>query len=218
MEYKEIMTLEEVADFLRVSDRTLYDWAQRGLIPAAKIGTSWRFKRNELDAWVNAKFDKTRKTILGDNFSISSILAPERILILDCASKADVLKALGICLCTSPAIKNKADFEAEIFRREAIMSTGIGLGVGVPHVRLDSITDIVMAVGVNRWDLTDYESIDGKPVRLVFMIAASAGQHAQYLKLLSYISTELKDENFRQRLLGATDPQSVYQAIVQGLH
>ena len=45
----EILTIEEVAKYLRVSDRTVYDWAQKGEIPAGKIGTVWRFKKSEIE-------------------------------------------------------------------------------------------------------------------------------------------------------------------------
>ncbi|MCK4546456.1 MAG: helix-turn-helix domain-containing protein [Candidatus Eisenbacteria sp.] len=47
----EIMTLPEVAKHLGVSERTIYDWAQKGKIPAAKLGNAWRFKRSEIDHW-----------------------------------------------------------------------------------------------------------------------------------------------------------------------
>ena len=45
----DILTIEEVAKYLRVSDRTVYDWAQKGEIPAGKIGTVWRFKKSEVE-------------------------------------------------------------------------------------------------------------------------------------------------------------------------
>ena len=51
----DILTIEEVAKYLRVSDRTVYDWAQKGEIPAGKIGTVWRFKKSEVENWVNAR-------------------------------------------------------------------------------------------------------------------------------------------------------------------
>jgi PTS system nitrogen regulatory IIA component len=47
----EIMTLPEVAKHLGVSERTIYDWAQKGKIPAAKLGNAWRFKRSEINRW-----------------------------------------------------------------------------------------------------------------------------------------------------------------------
>ena len=51
----EIMTIEDVAKFLKVSERTVYDWAQKGEIPCGKLGTSWRFKRDEIENWVSRK-------------------------------------------------------------------------------------------------------------------------------------------------------------------
>ncbi|MDR0513057.1 MAG: helix-turn-helix domain-containing protein, partial [Treponema sp.] len=49
MTENDILTIDEVAKYLRVSERTVYDWAQKGEIPAGKIGTVWRFKRADLE-------------------------------------------------------------------------------------------------------------------------------------------------------------------------
>ena len=48
-----ILTIDEVAKYLRVSERTVYDWAHKGEIPAGKIGTVWRFKKSEIEKWVD---------------------------------------------------------------------------------------------------------------------------------------------------------------------
>ena len=54
----EIMTIEEVAAYLRVSERTVYDWAQKGDLPGGKLGTTWRFKREDVEHWVNSRISK----------------------------------------------------------------------------------------------------------------------------------------------------------------
>ena len=46
------MTLKEVADYLHLNERTIYKWAQEGTIPASKLGSTWRFRKSEIDAWV----------------------------------------------------------------------------------------------------------------------------------------------------------------------
>ncbi len=51
----EILTIEEVARYLRVSERTVYEWAQKGEIPAGKIGTVWRFKKDDIESWVDER-------------------------------------------------------------------------------------------------------------------------------------------------------------------
>jgi PTS system nitrogen regulatory IIA component len=54
---EEIMTLEEVAKYLKVKPQTIYTWAQNNKIPAAKLGKEWRFKKSVIDKWFNQHFD-----------------------------------------------------------------------------------------------------------------------------------------------------------------
>ena len=86
------------------------------------------------------------------------------------------------------------------------MSTGIGLGVAIPHVRLASLNALVMAAAVVKHGIEDYVSIDGQPVRLIFMIAAGHHQHGEYLRLLSSLAHLVKGERMRQRLVDTTAP------------
>ena len=58
----DILTIEEVAKYLRVSERTVYDWAQKGEIPSGKIGTVWRFKKSEIEKWVNDRLSSGSKS------------------------------------------------------------------------------------------------------------------------------------------------------------
>ena len=88
-------------------------------------------------------------------------------------------------LATSAQVRDKDELADAVFKREAIMSTGIGLGMAVPHVRIASVDELVMAIGISRPGIHDYASLDDKPVHLVFLIAAPKGQHAEYLRLLS---------------------------------
>src|SRR5574344_2923862 len=57
----DILTIEEVAKYLRVSERTVYAWAQKGEIPSGKIGTVWRFKKSEIEKWVNDRLSSSSK-------------------------------------------------------------------------------------------------------------------------------------------------------------
>ena len=60
------MTLEEVADYLKLKPQTLYSWAQKGKIPAVKLGKEWRFKRSIIDKWFNSHFDEKYKSIVDE--------------------------------------------------------------------------------------------------------------------------------------------------------
>lgn len=55
MAFENLMTIEEVAEYLRVKKRTVYDWAKRGKIPAIKAVGQWRFKKEKIDAWLESK-------------------------------------------------------------------------------------------------------------------------------------------------------------------
>lgn len=62
-----IMTLEEVAEYLRVKPQTIYTWAQEKKIPAAKLGKEWRFKKSMIDKWFNEFIDEKFKDLISDN-------------------------------------------------------------------------------------------------------------------------------------------------------
>ncbi len=211
----DILTIEEVAKYLRVSERTVYDWAQKGEIPAGKIGTVWRFKKSEIEKWVNDRLavNKTPQSL--QTVQIQNILSPDRIVFLNHSTKRDALVALAGTLSTAPQIKNSQELETEILKREELMSTAIGRGIAIPHVRLSSVTDLVMAVGICKSDIIDFQSIDDEPVRILFMIAADYNHHAYYLQNLSFISTKLKNKELREKLLEVTEPVEAYNLLLE---
>lgn len=217
MDKHEILTIEEVARYLRISERTAYDWANKGTIPCGKLGTTWRFKRSEIERWVDDKLSGKRTQSSGDTpiVNLQDVLSLDRVLRLDTQSKSEVLDALIECLSRTPYIKDAKLLREEIFHREELMSTGIGFNVAVPHVRLDSVTNLVAAVAISKRAITDYESLDEKPVRIICMVAARADQHAQYLKTLGLVSSTLKAESVREALLEAPDPQTAFLILTQ---
>lgn len=217
MKEHEILTLEEVAAYLRVSERTVYDWANKGDIPCGKLGTTWRFKRSDVETWVDRKLGGATKAIRTESIALRDVLTADRVLLLDADGKAEALNALVDTLGTAPEVKDVAELRREVFEREALMSTGIGFGIGVPHVRLASVKDLVLAVGVNRHDLSDYASLDGQPVRIICMVAARENQHAHYLKTLAAISSLMKIASVRERLLETADVAEVYRVLTQGI-
>lgn len=145
--------------------------------------------------------------------SSDEVIDRSRVSVVDTDSKAEFLEILIDLLAQSPRVTDRAALREAVFARESLMSTGIGLGVGVPHVRLDSVTDVAMAVAVSRRDIADYESLDGQPVRIAFMIAAGSNQHASYLRLLGRISQQLKEAGFRQRLLACSTADELYVVL-----
>ncbi len=211
----DILTIEEVAKYLRVSERTVYDWAQKGEIPSGKIGTVWRFKKSEIERWVNERLSSNRPVALISSVKIQNIISPDRILFLNYPSKRDALIALAENLSTAPQIKNKQELISEILRREELMSTAIGKGIAIPHVRLNSVTDLAISIGISKCDITDFQTLDDVPVRLLFMIAAAYNQHAYYLQTLSFFSARLKVVELRDGLLNCKTANEAYELLIR---
>lgn len=212
MSEPEIMTIEEVARYLRVSERTVYDWANRNEIPCGKLGTSWRFKRSEIERWVNSRLT-TPKSPEPLPLSLEHLVRAERVLVLDETTKTEVLTRMADNLAQAPQVKNRDELADAIFRREKLMSTGIGMRVAIPHVRLRSVSELVMSVALCRNEISDYESLDGLPVRLVFMIAARHDQHAQHIKTLSAISTLIRDHERVEQIMNAETPDRLFALL-----
>jgi PTS system nitrogen regulatory IIA component len=211
----DILTIEEVARYLRVAERTVYDWAQRGEIPSGKIGTVWRFKKTEIEKWVNDRLSVHTMEPQYGAIQIENIVSTDRIIFLNYAAKRDALQALADNLANAPQVKNRQELVHEIIKREDLMSTAIGRGIAIPHVRLASVTDLVVSVGISRTDIIDFQALDDEPVRLLFMIAAAYNQHAYYLQTLSFFSARLKNRELRVSLLAAETPQEVYDLLIR---
>jgi PTS system nitrogen regulatory IIA component len=210
----DILTIEEVARYLRVSERTVYDWAQKGEIPSGKIGTVWRFKKTEIERWVNERLSSNKSSGNFGVVQVQNLISPDRILFLNHAKKRDALISLAENLATAPQVKNRQEIVAEILRREELMSTAIGRGIAIPHIRLSSVTDLVVSVGISTCDIIDFQSLDDVPVRLLFMIAAAYNQHAYYLQTLSFFSSRLKGTELRSQLLECRTSPEVYKLLV----
>ena len=128
----DILTIEEVAKYLRVSDRTVYDWAQKGEIPAGKIGTVWRFKKSEVEKWVNERLSSSSNTKKTDDaVQVKNILSPDRVVFITQSAKRDALTELANVLANAPQVKRGDELLSEILKREELMSTAVGRGIAI---------------------------------------------------------------------------------------
>jgi len=146
--------------------------------------------------------------------TIEGYLQKRCITIMETADKETVLNTLVDSMKDSENVHDVEALRKGIFHRETLMSTGIGMGIAIPHVRLDSVDDLTISVAVVREGVEDYQSLDDETIRLVFMMAAHSEQHARYLKMLSKLSAILKDEKLRDKLVHTTDADDFYEILV----
>jgi fructose-specific phosphotransferase system IIA component len=132
---------------------------------------------------------------------ISDILTEETVkTALPGDSKDEILDAMIDLIATSPKVLDKAKVREAIFEREKIMSTGVGNGFAIPHGKTDAVSDIVAGFAVTASPI-DYQSLDEKPVQLVFLLVGKDSMVGPHIKLLSRISRLMNKEDFRNRLL-----------------
>lgn len=98
--------------------------------------------------------------------------------------------------------------------RELLASTAIGDGIAIPHGKMDAVGRLVGALGRAR-DGIEFESIDGKPTHLIFMLVAPSSSTGVHLKALARLSRLFRDADFRQRLMSAPDAVAMYQVITE---
>ncbi len=211
---KEIMTLEEVAGYFRISERTVKDWVGKGKIPGGKLGTSWRFKRSEIIKWVDSQLVPQNKMSINKESDLSSFIQKERITFLDVDNKTDALNKLINLSADIPGIDSEEELSKAIFKREELMSTGIGLGIGVPHVRLPNVKNFHITIGVCKKEILDYKTIDDIPIRIIVMIIGVLNQQSQHIQLLSKIAKLLKINEIRQKILFAETIEQIYNIII----
>lgn len=109
----------------------------------------------------------------------------------------------------------KTNIHNAIMYREGLMSTGIGLGVAIPHARISEISNITISVSVLKYPCKDYESIDSKPVHVIFMILIPEGMHGEYISILSAIVYQIKNKNLISDIMDATSIEDVYRRLEQ---
>jgi PTS system nitrogen regulatory IIA component len=144
---------------------------------------------------------------------VKIILKKELIFFSNFNKKKDNLEALIELIEKEKLVENADVLRSSIFSREELMSTGIGLGIAVPHVRIKGVKNIIIAIGINKNGIQDYESLDGEPVRIVIMIIAGEEQHQDYLLLLSQMVKILKKNSMITNLLQAQQAEEVIGLI-----
>lgn len=144
---------------------------------------------------------------------ITQLLTEETIILnLSATTKQEVLEELAGQLERAGKLSDRRAFTAAILERESQSTTGIGDGIAIPHAKSAAVKSPAIAFG-RAPDGLDFESLDGQPANLFFMIAATEGANDDHLEALSRLATFLMDEKFRTNILAAQSKQEVLQVV-----
>ncbi|MFC1828469.1 PTS sugar transporter subunit IIA [Thermodesulfobacteriota bacterium] len=143
---------------------------------------------------------------------ILDVLQKDAILVdLKALDKKGVLEELVMPVADIAGV-NHEDLVRVLMERERLGSTGIGGGVGIPHGKLKDLESMVIGFGLSRKGV-DFESMDGQPVHIFFLLITPENSTGLHLKLLARISRILKNDSFKEKLLNAGDRDEIFSII-----
>ena len=133
---------------------------------------------------------------------------------LKATDKRGILEELAAHVASQNAKIDRGALSRVLIEREQLASTAIGEGVAIPHGKLPAVSEIVACLGRAPTGV-DFDSMDGQPTFLFFVLVAPESSTGAHLKALARISRVFKDPEFRRRLLAASDAEAMYHVVAE---
>jgi mannitol/fructose-specific phosphotransferase system IIA component (Ntr-type) len=145
---------------------------------------------------------------------LADLLSPDRVKIpLESTDKHGVIVELcALLAAVSGVSEDEEEIRKSILDREAVLSTGIGGGVAIPHGKSESVDDLLLVAGTTTEPI-DFESLDARPVSLVLMLVGPESAASLHVKILSRISRVLRSAKLRNRLVAADSAREFLSAL-----
>lgn len=168
-------------------------------------------------ARINPLVDLFRPTKKKAIMRISDYIDPELIAFLDVDTRDQAIDSLIDILERNEKLPSKEQFRKAIFYREELVSTGIGMGVAVPHAKIPGLTQFFIAIGIQQKKGLEWNALDKTPVRFIFMIGGPDNKQSEYLQILSLLTSAIKEPELRKRLLKAAAAGEVLEIFSNSL-
>ncbi len=143
------------------------------------------------------------------------------VITLDCididlkgTTKLEIIDEMVDILYNNGKLNDREEYKKEILKREAQSSTGMEEGIAIPHGKTDAVKIPTVAIGISKKGV-DYESLDGEPSHLFFMIAAPTNSNDSHIELLSKITTLLLEDDIREALLNVKSKEEVLDILMK---
>jgi len=143
---------------------------------------------------------------------ISKYLDKRLILLMNVESRDVALEKLVDRIYAAGKLHDKESFFKAIIEREKLISTGIGMGVAVPHAKLPGFDEFFIAIGILQKGV-EWHALDLSPVRLIFMIGGPDDKQTEYLQILSGLTVAIKNEELRKKLLTLNSPEDIVKLL-----
>jgi PTS system nitrogen regulatory IIA component len=217
----EIMTLSEIARYLKVSDKTILRMVRNGQIPGTKVANQWRFMRPVINDWLAARMRNASDTDLANVLltgnklvPVPELITPDRIVPdLRPGSNSEMLRALIKPLVEQGIVRDGHAYLEELLAREEMVSTAIGNGVALPHVREPGNVEVrrtCMVLGTCKKGV-DFAALDGEPT-YVFVLPCSNSE-VVHLRLMAKITFILRQPGMVESLQKAEDKDEIHNLL-----
>jgi PTS system nitrogen regulatory IIA component len=221
LDNENIMTLGEMADYLKIAKRSLQRMAESGDIPGTKIASQWRFMRSVVDDWMISRMkslprNELEKLIQSEKVPLPLYrLLPEELVNLQVrpGTKKQVMEQLIGLLQNAGLLVEREPFLQKLLEREDMVSTAIFPGIALPHCRKPEECPLAsprVALGVCR-EGTDFDSLDGRPTYVFFLICASSV--VVHLKIIAELALLFRRSTLVEELLAAADARSALERL-----
>jgi nitrogen PTS system EIIA component len=144
---------------------------------------------------------------------ISDYLDLSLVFFLNSTSNREAIEQMIEGLKGFELVPDKNIFKKAVIDRERIVSTGIGMGVAVPHAKLASVKKFFIAIGIQKGKGIEWNAIDRSPVRLIFMIGGPDNRQNEYLQILSRLTRIIKDEELRKKIISSKKSEEVIKLL-----
>lgn len=218
-----IMTTQELAEYVKLNEKTVIKMAQQGKLPGVKIGNQWRFHLTAIDNYLQGKIVKSSDRELDSLIQTTTNIIPLSRLVnpefMELDLQADNIDEVLKVLTKMAKEKNLSIDDKTLFKqlklRERMMSTAIGKGVAVPHPRnpsdkLFKKENVVFARSLRG---INFNAPDEKKVHLFFMICAP--NEFVHLRLLAKIAKLMHVKNIIERFLNADTKEQITQILLE---
>jgi len=222
-EKDEILTLIEVARYLKLSQKTVLRMVHANKIPCAKVGGQWRFLRTVIDDWLLGKMKVVPRGDLSRLIAEDSEAVPLSRLIrrdlismnLRSGTKVRLLEQLIEPFVSQKLVSDGPEFLRKLLDREHMASTAIGRGVAIPHIRNPEGNPAggpLLGIGICR-EGTDFDAFDGQKTFLFFLLHTDS--ELVHLRVMGKLAALLRDEETVSRLIAAGTEDDIIRIILR---
>ena len=217
------MTLSETAEYLKLAEKTVLRMIHRNEIPCAKVGNQWRFMRSMIDDWLVAKMkvvprnDLVKLIEAGDESVPLSRLIRSEYITLDLrpGNKESVLAQLIAPLIEFGIVTDHAKYLDGLMEREQMVSTAIGHGIALPHIRNprdNPASEPVIVLGICP-EGTDFGAPDKRKTHLFFLLCTDS--EVVHLRAMSRLTGMLREGDVIEELKTCTDAKRGISVLMQ---